>query len=162
MAKRSISYGDAIAWFDKKKAERINDNRLTSAYNRSKVEMDTYTTGILNAEYEMEKYMNSIATLKDAIVAVRGKKKLGDKLVAEMNKKVTKHSEWSDSRNACVTGYHEAKRLVDNYDRDDEKELFFFWQMLHDILPDQTPTWFDFKREHRDFYYKHRYEQQAK
>jgi len=159
MAKRTISFGDALKWLEDKKAEMINDDRLTSAYNRSMQEMAEYGAGIKEAEYEMEKYANSISTIKDGIIAVRGKKKLADKLVDEMNKKVAKHNEWAESRHACLVGFQKAQRLVENYDRDTEKELFFFWQLLNDQLPDLTPPWYDFKHEHRDFFYKHRYEQ---
>lgn len=154
MAKRNISFGQALQWLETKKKEMINDDRLMSAYKRSVYEMKEYSDRIEEADKEIEKYENSINMIKNGIIAMRGNKDLCDSMVAEMNNKVEKLDEWVSTKHSCVNEYMNALRLVENYDRDTEKELFFFWDMLHDLLPELTPAWIDFQHEHRDFYYK--------
>lgn len=150
---KSITYKAAIKWLEDKKQERIED-RLIGVYNTAHHDVSDYRNDIGDLDHEMNKLNNSIGMIKDGIIAVRNNRKVADGLVAEMNKKVDKYNELVTNRNHLIEQYNKAVRLIENYDRDDEKELFFFWQMLHKLLPDDTSPWSEFKVEHKLFFYK--------
>lgn len=152
---RTISFGKALEWLETKKDESVNADggRLLKDYKRAHAQLEEYKSDITDIDLEIEKNSNSANTIKDGIIAMRGNKAVCDGMVIELNRKADTINNLYSRRNDLVELFNKSKRMIENYDRDNETELFFFWELLHDMLPDLTTPWFDFKHEHREFFY---------